>query len=495
MTDNLNQKIGKATAWSSVTEILAKLISPIVNIVLARLLLPEAFGIVATITMVISFAEVFTDAGFQKYIVQKEFKNEDELNQSTIVAFWTNLCMSAFVCIIIYFFRNKIASIVGDPELGNAISIASLSIMLYAFSSIQMARYKRDFDFKTLFFVRIGTSLIPLFITIPLAIVLRNFWALLIGNFASQIFNAIVLTVKSKWKIKFYYSFSLLKQMLSFSAFTLLESISIWLTANIDIFIISNCLNQHYLGLYKTSISTINSYLGLITAAIVPVLFSALSRNQENETEFKKTYYLFQKLTAAFVIPMGIGIYLFSDLITLILLGENWLEASGFMGIWGLTSAFTIIFSHFSSEVFRSKGKPLISLIVQISQILVLIPVLLIFKDHGFSAIYISRSLVRIELMLISLILMCSLYKFNILTILKNNMPMIISASIMGFAGYMLQKISSHILWQFAVIAICVLIYLTILLSCFSTVRREIMELPIVKKTINKVFKKNVSNK
>ena len=72
MSTNLNRKIGQATKWSSITEILSKLISPIVNIVLARLLAPEAFGIVATITMVISFAEVFTDAGFQKYIIQHE---------------------------------------------------------------------------------------------------------------------------------------------------------------------------------------------------------------------------------------------------------------------------------------------------------------------------------------------------------------------------------------------------------------------------------------
>ena len=67
LSSNINKKIGKATVWSSITEVMARLVSPIVNIVLARLLLPEAFGVVATITMVISFAEVFTDAGFTAF--------------------------------------------------------------------------------------------------------------------------------------------------------------------------------------------------------------------------------------------------------------------------------------------------------------------------------------------------------------------------------------------------------------------------------------------
>ena len=87
MAKDLNLKIGQATKWSSITEIIAKLIAPITNMILARLLVPEAFGVVATLTMVVSFAEIFTDAGFQKYLVQHEFADEKDLEQSTNVAF------------------------------------------------------------------------------------------------------------------------------------------------------------------------------------------------------------------------------------------------------------------------------------------------------------------------------------------------------------------------------------------------------------------------
>lgn len=484
MNENVNKKVGKATLWSSITEIMAKLISPIVNIALARLLLPEAFGIVATITMVISFAEVFTDAGFQKYLIQHDFTDEDELNRSTNVAFWTNFGVSLLACGVIFVFRDKIAVLVGNPDLGASISIASLLIVLHAFSSIQMARYKRELDFKTLFFTRIGTTLIPLFVTIPLAVVLRNYWALLIGNFASQIFNAVVLTVKSKWKIRFSFEFPLFQKMFSFSFWTLLESISIWLTSNLDIFIVSSCLTPHFLGLYKTSMSTIGSYMGLITSALTPVLFSALSHHQKNDAEFQSTYYSFQRLTSILVVPMGVGIFLFRDFVTTVLLGKNWMEASGFIGWWGLTSAFTIILSHFSSEVIRSKGKPLISFLIQISHIVFLAPVLLAFKDYGFQTLYVARSLLRIELMLAAMIVLVVVFKFKAGKIFSNIMPSVLASLVMGCTGYFLQKVSHNFLWQCVAIFICIVVYFAFLLGVFPSIRRDLFKVPLVEKLL-----------
>ena len=489
MQQNLSGKIGQATKWSGIAEVSAKLISPIVNMVLARLLTPEAFGVIATITMVITFAEIFTDAGFQKYIVQHEFKDEEELNNSTNVAFWTNFVFSVAICIGIFFFRHPIAGLVGSPDLGNSISIASLLIIVAAFSSIQMARYKRDFDFKTLFFARVGTAVIPLVITVPMAFLLKNYWALLIGNFASQVFNAVILTVKSRWKPKFYYSFRLLKEMFAFSAWTLLESVSIWLTNYIGVFIVGSYLNEYYLGIYKTSMSTITAYMGIITSAITPVLFSALSRYQNDEPNFRKTFFSFQRNAAVLVLPMGVSIFLFSDLVTEILLGSQWTEASGFVGMWGLTSAFTIIFANLSSEVFRSKGHPKLSLLLQVLHLAFIVPILLIAVRYDFRTLYMARSLVRIQFVLTAMLIMWIKYKFRIWETVKNVLPMVISTALMGGVGFVLERLSSNMLWQLGSVLICIVVYFAVLLGCFPKVRRELLLTGYGKK-ITRLFKK-----
>ena len=203
-------KIGVAAKWSSITEIIAKLITPISNMILARLLTPEAFGVVATVTMIFSFADMFTDSGFQKFLVQHEFENEFEKEKSINVAFWTNLILSFIIWIVISVFSEDIAILVGNPGLGNVFRVACISLPLTSFSSIQMALYQREFDFKTLFSVRMVGISIPLFVTVPLALITHSYWALVIGTICGNFSNAIILTIKSNWKPKLYYDFKIL---------------------------------------------------------------------------------------------------------------------------------------------------------------------------------------------------------------------------------------------------------------------------------------------
>lgn len=460
----MNTHILKATKWSSITEIVAKLVTPITSIVLARLLTPEAFGVVATLTMVITFAEIFTDAGFQKYLIQHEFDDDIDKDQSTNVAFWSNLIMSLFIWLVIGVFADPLAAMVGNPGLGHVLTIACVSIPLAAFSSIQMALYKRDLDFKTLFKVRIVGICIPLLVTIPLAFYLRSYWALVIGTIATNCANAVLLTVYSKWKPEFYYSFAKLKEMFSFSAWSVIEAVSIWLTGYVDVFIIGVYLNEYYLGLYKTSMTIVGQIMGLITAATTPILFSSLSRLQDDENAFQTLFFKFQKLVGLLVIPLGVGIYCYSDLVTKILLGDQWLEASSFIGLWGLTSAITIVLSHYSSEVYRAKGKPKLSVLSQLLHLIVLWPTVLVAVKYGFQPLYTARALVRFEGIVVNLIIMYYVVKISPRRMFQNILPFIFASLFMALTTVFLKQISQSTLWEIISILLCIIVYFSVIL-------------------------------
>ena len=469
----LNNKIVKATKWSSISEVVAKLITPITSIVLARLLTPEAFGVVTTLTMVITFAEIFTDAGFQKYLIQHEFVDDIDKDQSTNVAFWSNLVMSLAIWLVIGIFADPLAAMVGNPGLGHVLTIACVSIPLAAFSSIQMALYKRDLDFKTLFKVRIVGICIPLLVTVPLAFYLRSYWALVIGTIATNFANAILLTVYSKWKPRFFYSFAKLKEMFSFSAWSVVEAISIWLTGYVDVFIIGVYLNEYYLGLYKTSMTIVGQIMGLITAATTPILFSSLSRLQDDEKAFQTLFFKFQKLVGLLVIPLGVGIYCYSDLVTKILLGDQWLEASSFIGLWGLTSSITIVLSHYSSEVYRAKGRPKLSVLAQVLHLIVLWPAVLIAVRYGFETLAITRSLVRLEIVLVNLLLMYFVLKITPINMLKNVFIPIIASILVALLAFYLKGISQTTSWQIISVLLCALVYFLVVLI-FPSERKAI---------------------
>lgn len=475
MTESLNNKVKTATKWSAITEIAAKLVTPITSMVLARLLTPEAFGVVTTLTMIIAFAEIFTDAGFQKYLVQHEFKNEEDYDESTNVAFWSNLIMSLVIWGVIALFASPLAALVGNPGLGHVLIIACVSIPLEAFSSIQMALYKRDLDFKTLFKVRIISTLVPLLVTVPLALWLRSYWALIIGTITVNLINAVLLTVFSKWKPRLYYSFEKLKEMLSFTIWSMVEAISIWLTGYVDVFIVGTMLSQYYLGLYKTSSALVGQIMGLVTAITTPILFSALSRLQNSEQEFRQLFFRFQKLVGLLVIPLGVGIFLFSDLATELLLGNQWKEAAGFVGLWGLTSSVTIVLAHYSSEVYRAKGRPKLSVLAQVLHIIVLWPTVIIAVRYGFETLYIARSLVRLELIVVNLCILGIVIKMPIGKMLYNILPACIAAACMLFVWLLPD---TELIWLKLVYALIAAMIYCIVIMFFPEERKTLLSLP-----------------
>lgn len=471
----LNKKIVRGSKWSAVTEIAVKLFTPISSMVLARLLTPEAFGVVTTLAMIITFAELFTDAGFQKYLIQHEFRDAEDCEQSTSVAFWSNLAMSLFLWGVIAIFADPLAALVGNPGLGHVLIVACVSIPLASFSSIQMALYKRDFDFKTLFKVKMVSVVIPLFVTIPLAYWLRSYWALVIGTITVNLINAILLTVYSNWRPRFFYSFAKLKDMLSFTIWTVIEQVSIWLTGYVDVFIVGMVLSQYYLGLYKTSSTLVGQIMGLIVASITPVLFSGLSRLQNDEKEFQRLFFRFQKITGLMVIPMGVGIYIFSSFVTELMLGEQWVEASGFIGLWALTSTLTIIWSNFSAEVYRAKGRPKLSVLAQWLHIVALIPVALLFVRQSFEALYIARSLVRLEIIVVNLCIMGIVLKMSARRMILTVLPTCLSAACMFLV--LLLPSPEGVLMNLVYLGIASLIYLMAIML-FPEERRTLMNLP-----------------
>ena len=470
----MNNKVVSATKWSGVTELAAKLVAPITTMALARILTPDAFGVLVTAQMVISFAEVFTDAGFHKYIVQHEFTDDADKYKSTTVAFWSNFVFSLAVWMLIILYSADIANLVGCPGHGLVISVSSVCIPLTAFSSIQMALYKRKFGFKTLFWVRIVGVLIPLIITIPLALATNSYWALIIGMIALNLSNAILLTMKSEWKPRLYYDIHRLKEMFSFSFWSMVESISIWLTGYMDIFIIGTVLSQHYVGLYRTSMSTVGQITSIITASTTPVLFSSLSRLQNNDEEFKRMFFRFQKLVGILVFPVGMGIFLFRDFITSILLGEQWIEAADFIGMWGLTSSVTIVLSHYSSEVYRAKGRPKLSVLSQWLHIIVLWPTIFFTVQYGYDILCLFRSLVRLELIIVNLLMMYIVFKYSIVRMFSNIMPSLIASGSMLFV--LALPHSNDVLMSLCYMLLASILYFVVLMMfpkerniCFNT--------------------------
>lgn len=401
-SEELQRKSAGAAKWSLATEVIVKIISPISQLILARLLAPEAFGMVTTVTMVVNFADMFSDAGFQKYLVQHSFRDKEDLHNNANVAFWTNFVVSVSLWCLIALFNDPVAAFVGNPSLGFPLAVACLSLPLTSFSSIQMALFHRSLDFKSLMPVKLLSTLLNFGSTLLLAFMGCGYWSLIVGMLAANVVNAIGLTVQSEWKPRFFYSLDLLKAMFSFSGWTLLESFTIWLSTWAGTFIVGHFLGAMELGYYKTPITFVSGCFNIITNATTPILFSSLSRLQFDREEYVAYLRRFQFVVALFLVPLSAGIFIFREPLVALLLGDQWGESTLMFGLYGLVQGPMIILSHYSSEMYRSLGRPRVSTLVQIVFLLLMTPLMAVAAKQGFDAVVWAEAVSRLMLIVIN---------------------------------------------------------------------------------------------
>ena len=158
------------------------------------------------------------------------------------------------------------------------------------------------------------------------------------------------------------------------------------------------------------------------------------------------------------------------------MLGDQWMEATGFIGLWGLFGTITVLLSHFASTAYRSMGKPKLSALAQVLHLAFVIPALLIAARYSFTILYTTRSLLRLQSVLVDCLLMYFCIKLSIWRMIKNITPAFIASGVMYVVGFALRLITHNIVWSFVFIAICAAVYFAVL-SWFKEERKYMLRI------------------
>jgi len=272
------------------------------------------------------------------------------------------------------------------------------------------------------------------------------------------------LYIKSPWKPKFYFKLSTLRDMLGDCFWLLADSIAIWLTAYSGTFIVSQVLDEYYVGLYKTGITTITSYISLISTIVAPVLFSVFSRKQHQKNELQKEFFSTQKALMYILLPIGFASFVFRDLITQILLGSQWLAIADLMGLVGLSTAISIGIAQHNSVYLRAIGKPILAFIIQMIFVVIMIITLGIFVNRPFNELCFVRGILGFVYIIISSVIVWITEKISFMKVLINNIPSIIATLITTmFAILILRLYGDSIVMQIVSGLISIFVYLLML--------------------------------
>ncbi len=378
---SLKNQFLKASAFSILSEIVAKIIGPLGFLLLTRILSPEDFGVVAVATTVLGIGYVISDMGISQVIIQQR-GDKDYLLKLNNAGFWFNLTMGIILFVLMVFFSEKLANLLGEPSSKSVISVLALQVIFYSLSSVQNAIKKRDLDFKFLFYLRLITVAAPLLVSIPLAFAGGGYWAIVYGQIFGSLTRTIALWKTSKWKPSLYFDLSILRCILTKSIWNTIDQIFIWIPLAFDTYLISNYLSAKELGLYSTSRTLFSTAITLSLGAIMPVLFSTFSKIQTDDSLFLKSILIFQKIVFSIAIFMCVGVFIFSGLIEIIIFTNQWAGISNVFGIIFLMMGFEYFYSVIV-ESLNAKGYFQITAINTVLTTLISVPFLFFSIHYG----------------------------------------------------------------------------------------------------------------
>ena len=219
----------------------------IVQIVLARLLLPEDYGMIALITIFITIANVFVQSGFNTALIQK--KDADEVDFSSV--FYLSLFVAGLLYIILFFTAPFIANFYEEPQLISVLRILALTLFFGAFNSIQNAIVARKMVFKKLFFSSLGAVVISGIVGIITAYAGFGVWALVFQQLLNQVSITLILWFTVKWRPKLVFSFESIKSLFSYGWKLLVAALLNTLYMDIRSLIIGKIYSPAMLGYYN----------------------------------------------------------------------------------------------------------------------------------------------------------------------------------------------------------------------------------------------------
>jgi PST family polysaccharide transporter len=340
--------------WSLFTQLAATVIQPLTFIILAHFLTPEDFGIMTSCLLVITFSQIFWEAGMGKAIIQRQTYIKDSANAAFII----NVGLGVLIAILIYLFAPSIAEIFfKDSRVAIVLQVMSFQILLGALCSVHFALMQKEMKFQKIFNVRLSAVFTTTITSVWLAFNGWGHWALVIGTLTGQFTQFLVIWWVNSWRPGLIRNINVIKNLSLFGLFSSMSALLSWFFIWIDSFFVLRYLGIQELGLFRYGNQIVVLIFGTIIGSAIPVLYSNLVKIDQDKIQMKIASIKIIKIVTITSIPIGIVLFQFSELIGNVFFGEKWNGVGQVIGVMGLMNGFSWIVG-INPEIYRAMNKP-----------------------------------------------------------------------------------------------------------------------------------------
>ena len=369
-TTGLGEKVYRSSIWMIGGQWLNRIIGFVSVVILARLLTPEDYGICAMATLIISFLEIVTVLGGDRYLIKTQEVDKHDYNTAWSIRLIQFTCIS----LLLFFAAPKIAQYMQEPRLTNVLYVFALSSFISAFENIWLVELLKELNFSKIFWFRFGSKLSGFIVTVTLAILFHNYWAIVFG-FLTIRTTTVILSYLIKPRVP-QFTLSRFRDQWGFSKWVLISNLAVYLRNRADQLIVSKYFGSSGIGLYNMGAQIANLPTTDISLPLSQAIFPGISKLTPTPDKFASACLQILGALTSILLPIGIGTAYASADIVNVVLGEQWVDTINIIriiAIFGIAFALSVT----ASDILIALGHIKIISLMSWAIVSVLIPVLM----------------------------------------------------------------------------------------------------------------------
>lgn len=313
----------------------------IIQIILARLMLPEHYGSLSIMLIFISIANIFVQTGFNMALIQD--KDVTESDYSSV--FWVSLMVAIITYIIIFSMSPYIAIFYNMPEIILPLRILALILIPGAFNSIQVAQFTKKMDFRVVFTSNVGAIIFSGIVGIIIALFGGGLWALVVQTMLNTVLSCVAMYSMSRWLPRFICEIKRVKELFSFGWKLLAANLIDMLYQDLSSLVIGHKYSANTLGYYNRGKQFPQFIINAVNSTVQSVMLPAMSAQQDEKEKVKELTRNSIMLSSYMIFPIMLGVAGIASQLVCLLLTDKWIACVPYVQIFCFTLAFYPIHS------------------------------------------------------------------------------------------------------------------------------------------------------
>lgn len=443
--------ISKGILWSAIDRFGVVLLQFVINLVLARLLTPDDFGLVGMILIFVVVSQTLIDSGFGSALIQK--LNPTQTDYSTV--FWWNLLFSILLYAIIHLIASGVASFFHNHELAPLLRVIALVVIINSFSLVQKARLKKSLSFDKIAITDIISYSISAVIAFYLAKRGMGAWSLVFMQISNAFISAILFWSVAQWTPSWSFSLTSLKNLFSYGGFLLIANMMQDVCTHIQGVVIGRNFSAAHTGLYTQAKKMDEVASMTIPAIFCNVLFPVYSEHQNDKKQLCEILGKNTRLVAFIVFPLMMLLIIIAEPLFNMLYGEKWLDAVPYFQILCIGGFFSAVYNlHYYAVAAIGKSKAMFYWGCYKWGVLLLL--LVIGASLNMTAVLFAMVISNFNIYITNALLARHYIKYDLSTQIKDIIPIFSCALITGGIVYLLYIYTSlHWILTSIVFLIC----------------------------------------